>query len=161
MYWSRELAKFTIPIFFNWLLKFIWEYYMTRWSFNNALQKHTFWTNLATRFINYYQILPKQNTDLMYQYFKLAFELSFIAWQKKKRYLAKALTEPIDLMALMIAPNASMQQSGSNWQRSDPMAYRHRQIDSTLAQWCWGSSGGGSHISGWPCHSSLHNPAKI
>ncbi len=33
------------------------------------------------------QILPKQNTDfvhfLLYQYFKLAFELSFIALQKK------------------------------------------------------------------------------
>ncbi len=71
-------------------------------------------------------------------------------------------------MALMSAPNASMQQSGSNdsaliqwhtgivrwtalwsngiqaspdWQCSDPMAYKHRQIDSTLAQWCWGHSG--------------------
>ncbi len=44
-------------------------------------------------------------------------------------------------MALMSAPNASMQQSGSNWQRSDPMAYRHCQNDSTLAQWRWGSSG--------------------
>ncbi len=27
---------------------------------------------------------------------------------------------------------------GSNWQRPDPMAYRHRQNDSSLAQWCWG-----------------------
>ncbi len=37
----------------------------------------------------------------MYQYFKLAFEF---AWQKKP-YLAKTLTEPIDLMALLSAPN--------------------------------------------------------
>ncbi len=50
-------------------------------------------------------------------------------------YLAKALTEPIDLMALMSTSNASMQQSGSNWQHSDPMAYSHRQIDSSLIQW--------------------------
>ncbi len=97
---------------------------MTCWFFNNALvqKSHTFWTYLATRFT---QILPKQNTDfehfsLLDQYFKLAFELSLLHG-KKKRYLAKALTEPIDLMALMSAANASLQKSGSN--------------DSALIQW--------------------------
>ncbi len=71
-------------------------------------------------------------------------------------------------------------QASSDWQRSDPMAYRHRQIDSALIQWYTGiirltalwSNGtqassdwqrsrammlgiqwGGSHISGWLCHS--------
>ncbi len=33
-------TNFTIPIFFNWLLKFIWEYYTTRWFFNNALAQN-------------------------------------------------------------------------------------------------------------------------
>ncbi len=72
------------------------------------------------------QILPKQNTDfvhfLLYQYFKLAFDLSFIAWQKKP-YLAKALTEPINLMALLSAPNANF---ACNSQAA---------IDSALIQW--------------------------
>ncbi len=70
-----------------------------------------------------------------------------LLYGKKKRYHSKVLTEPIDLMALMSAPNASMQQSGS--------------IDSTLIQWhtgiirltvLWpndvGDPVGGSHISG-------------
>ncbi len=152
--WSRELANFTLPIFFNWLLKFIWEYYMTRWSFNNALAQN------RTPFGQ----LPKStatNTDFVHfiyctNIFNWPLNLVLLHGKKKKKKklcLAKALTEPIDLMALWSAPNTSMQQSGSNWQRSDPMAYRHCQIDSTLAQWCWGSSGGGSHISGWLCQS--------
>ncbi len=45
---------------------------------------------------------------------------------KKKRYLAKALTEPIDLMASMSSPNTSIQQLGS--------------IDSALIQWHTGMS---------------------
>ncbi len=153
MYWSCELANFTIPIFFNWLLKFIWEYYMTRWSFNNALaQKRTPFGQISQH------DLSTANTDFVHFIYctnilNWPLNLALLHEKKKKRYLAKALTEPIDLTALMSAPNASMQQSGSNWQRSDPMAYRHRQIDSTLAQWCWGSSGGGSHISAWLCHS--------
>ncbi len=72
----------------------------------------------------------------MYQYFKLAFEL---ARQKKKPYLAKTRTEPIDLMALLSAlnPNAIFAwnnqrqqlkvlwsngiQASSEWQYSSPM----------------------------------------
>ncbi len=65
------------------------------------------------------QILPKQNTDFVHFIYctnilNWPLNLTLLHYQKKKRYLAKALTEPIDLMALMSAPNASMQQSGSN-----------------------------------------------
>ncbi len=132
---SRELANFTIPIFFNWLLKFIWEYYMTCWSFNNALA-HLL-AESSNMIYQLPQILPKQNTDfvyLLYQYFKLFFELSFIAWQTKKRYLAKALTKPIDLgiderskykhaiiRQQLTALWSNLIQASSDWQYSSPM----------------------------------------
>ncbi len=61
--------------------------------------------------------------------------------KKIKPYLAKTLTEPLDLIwqcwALQMQTlHATIR--GSNWQRSDPMAYRHYKNESTLAQWCWG-----------------------
>ncbi len=149
MYWSRELAipNFTIPIFSNWLLKFIWEYYTTRWFFNN------FWTNLATWFT---QILPKQNTDFVH----FIYWTNILNWPlnlallhgKKKHCHSKVLTEPIDLMrwwalqmqacnnqAPMTALWSNGVQASSDWQRSDPMML--------------GIQLGGSHISGWPCNS--------
>ncbi len=84
---------------------------------------HSFWTYRATWFT---QILPKQNTDFVHFIYwtnilNWLLNLALLHGKYKKRYLAKALTEPIDLMALMSAPNASMQQSGS--------------IDSGLIQW--------------------------
>ncbi len=85
---------------------------------------HTFWTNLATWFT---QILPKQNTDFVHFIYCtniLNWPLN-LAQRKKKRYLVKALT----------ALWSNGIQSLSDWQCSDPMAYRHRQIDSTLIQW--------------------------
>ncbi len=52
-------------------------------------------------------------------------------------------------------------QASSDWQHSDPMAYRHHhQIDSTLAQWCQGSSGAAVIFQG--DHATLvYNPVKM
>ncbi len=63
------------------------------------------------------QILPKQNTDFVHFIYCsdiLNWPLNLALLHGKKHYHAEALTEPIDLMVLMSAPNASMQQSGSN-----------------------------------------------
>ncbi len=76
---------------------------------------------------------------LLYQYFKLAFELSFTAWQKKKKALACQSTDRahwsngVDERSK--CKHATIRQ---HWQRSDPMAYRHRQMDSALIQWYTG-----------------------
>ncbi len=51
-----------------------------------------------------------------------------------KKTLACESTD-IDLIALMSAPNAKHATIRQQGQRSDPMAYRHRQIDSALIQW--------------------------
>ncbi len=113
---------------------------------------NTFWTNLTTWFT---QILLKQNTDFVHFIYSTSLlnwplNLALLHGNKKKCYLAKALTEHwsngIDERSKY--KHSTIRQQ---WQRSDPMAYKHRQIDSTLAQWCWRSSGGGSYISGWPC----------
>ncbi len=122
---------------------------------------------------------------LLYQYFKLAFELSFTAWQKNKKALACQSTDRahwsngVDERSK--CKHATIRQQ---WRRSDPMAYRHRQMDSALIQWytgiAWltvlwsnglqassdwqysspmmlGTQWGSSHISGWPCHSCLQH----
>ncbi len=104
MYWSRELANFTIPFFFHLLLKFIWEYYTTRWFFNNALLKsrNMIYTNTAQTKYWFWALY------LLEQYFKLAFEPSFIAWQKKA-LPCQILTEPIDLMGTIINDSALIQ----------------------------------------------------
>ncbi len=74
------------------------------------------------------QILPKQNTDfvhfLLYQYFKLAFELSFIAWQKRKALPCQSTDRTHWSNGVFERSKCKlcMQQSGSKWQRSDPMA---------------------------------------
>ncbi len=89
------------------------------------------------------QILPNQNTDFVHFLCN-----NILNWplnlhgKKKKPYLAKTLTEPIDLMALLSAPNPNANFACNN-QRQQltalwSTAYRHRQNDSTLAQWCWG-----------------------
>ncbi len=50
------------------------------------------------------QILPKQNTDFVHFLFTNILNWPLNLHGKKKSYLAKTLTEPIDLMALS-APN--------------------------------------------------------
>ncbi len=50
-------------------------------------------------------------------------------------------------------------QASSDWQRSDPMTYRH-QIDSTLAQWCWGSNGAAVIFQGDRA-TIVYNPVKM
>ncbi len=73
MYWSRELANFTIPIFFNWLLKFIWEYYATRWFFTFTL----LFSHLADAFIQSDLQIRKSNYNCklkLYKYYIYTFK---------------------------------------------------------------------------------------
>ncbi len=155
---SCELANFTVPISSNWLLNL---YGNITWH-ADPLTMH--WCKIAhlldkssNMIYQLPQILPKQNTNFVHFIYCtniLNCPLNLVLLHGKNKVLPCQSTDRAHWpKALMSAPNTSMQQSGSNWQLSDPMAYMHRQIDSTLAQWCWGSSGGGSHISGWPCNS--------
>ncbi len=62
----------------------------------------------------------------MYRYFKLAFELA----QQKKTGLSCQNTDRTHWSNGIVERSKykykrCMQQSDSNWQRSDPMAYRH------------------------------------
>ncbi len=88
------------------------------------------------------QILPKQNTDFVY--FLCTNILNWpLNLHGKKKSLPCQNTDRNHWSNGIVERSKSkcklgMQQSGSNWQHSDPMAYRHRQNDSTLAQWCWG-----------------------
>ncbi len=97
---------------------------MTCWFFNNALvQNRTPFGHISQQDLHKYCL----NKILILSTF--VYWTNILNWPlnlallhgKKKRYLAKALAEPIDLMALMSAANASMQKSGSN--------------DSALIQW--------------------------
>ncbi len=116
----------------------------------HGAKTHTFWTNLATWFT---QILPKQNTDFVHFIYWtniLNWPLNLALLHGKKKALACQSTDRahwsngIDERLQMQACNnqAAMTalwsngiQASSDWQRSDPMAYRHRQIDSALIQW--------------------------
>ncbi len=78
--------------------------------------------------------------------------------KKKKPYLAKTLTEPIDLMALLSAPNPNANFACSN-QRQQLTALWSNGIQAS-SEWQYSSPmklgypvGGGNHISGCPCHS--------
>ncbi len=71
------------------------------------------------------QILPKQNTDFVQFLCTNILNWPLNLHGKKKPYLAKTLPEPIDLTALLSAPNSNeicMQQSEAA-------------IDSALIQW--------------------------
>ncbi len=100
--------------FFNWLLKFIWEYYMTRWFFNNALVQYALWSNGRQASSDW------QHSDPM-AYWHHQIDSTLIQWR----------TGIIRLTALW----SNGRQASSDWQHSDPMAYWHHQIDSTLIQW--------------------------
>ncbi len=61
---------------------------------------------------------------------------------KKKPYLAKTLTDPIDLMALLSAPNPNANFACNNQRQQLTVLWSNGiQASSewlTLAQWCWG-----------------------
>ncbi len=117
---------------------------------------HTFWTNLTTRFT---QLLPKQNTDFVH----FIYWINILNWPLNLALLhgnKKALPcQSTDRAHWFNGVNehskckhATIRQ---HWQRSDRMAYRHRQIDSALGQWCWGSSGAAVIFQG--DRSTLHH----
>ncbi len=126
----------TIPIFFNWLLKCIWEYYTTRWLFNNALaQNRTPFGQISQHDLHKYCLKKYRFCALylLHQYFKLAFELT--TWHKKKTLACQNTdrahwSNRVDERAK--CKHATIRQ---HWQRSDPMAFRHRQIGGALIQW--------------------------
>ncbi len=94
------------------------------------------------------QILPKQKNIIVCTFYytnilNWPLNLASLHGQKKiiknKPNLAKSPTEPIDLMVLLLAPNVNF--ACNNQAAIDTTLiqwHRHRQIDSILAQWCWG-----------------------
>ncbi len=110
MYWSCESANLTTPIFFQLAIKVLYgnitrhtEPLTMHWRKNAGLldqfhMKHESATATNTALTKYWFCVLFMN-----QYFKLPFEL---AWQKKP-YLAKTLTEPINLMPFLSTTNAN------------------------------------------------------
>ncbi len=121
---------------------FIWEYYTTHWTFNNTLAQkrrpfrpvsHETWIRDCHKYcLNKILILCT--------FYEPIFEITlWTCMAKKSLALPKHWQNPLiswHFWALQMQTlHATIR--GNNWQRSNPTAYRHRQNDSTLAQWCW------------------------